>query len=255
MLRFLILIALAAGCSTPRVWTTQRIGPVDIKGDVAMNVGGATGSTTASGLGLDEDDSAWSPRVDLDFAGLHINLNRFSTQHSGRGVTNSAIMINGVTIPIATVVDSSLDLEMTTAALTFDFIPTSFLDIGVGLGVGTINYDIDIQDIAVPANRAQSEEEAPMGFIAARAASELGSFLLSVDVAWIEIELDDDELSFLDTDAQLAWTFFDLTGPGFGQLVVGYRLIQADLEFVDGNSTVQANLDFDGAYVGLALGL
>jgi len=254
MLRILILLVLTAGCSAPRVWTTQRIGPVDIEGDVAMNVGGATGSTTASGLGLEKDDAAWSPRVDFDFAGLHINLNRLSTEHSGNGMTNSTLTLDGAAIPVNTPVRSELDFEMTTAAITFDFIPTSLVDVGIGLGAGTIEYDIDIQDTTTPANRVQSNEEAPMGFIAGRAASELGDFLLSLDVAWIKVELDDDELLFVDYDAAVSWTFFSV-GPGFGQLVLGYRLTQAELEFEDGNSTVDANLDFKGAYVGLSLGL
>ena len=255
MLKYFLLLALAAGCSAPRVWTTQRIGPVAVSGDLAINIGGATGSTSAERLGLEDDDTAWSPRLDFDFAGLHINLNQFGSEHSGTGVADATISIDGIVIPAATPVRSSLDLEMTTAALTFDFIPTSLVDVGIGLGVGTIEYDIDIQDIGTPANRAQSNEDSPMGFIAGRVASEIGPFLISGDVAWIEVELDDDELLFVDFDAALAWTFLDGIGPVFGQLVVGYRIIQAELEFDDGASNVDAELDFSGGYVGLSLGL
>ena len=254
MLRFLILLALTASCSAPRVWTTQRIGPVDISGDLAMNVAGASGSTSANQLGLEDDKSAWSPRVDFDFAGLHINLNRLASEHSGNGSTEDTLTLDSGVIAPGRSVRSELDLEMTTAAVTFDFIPTSLVDVGIGLGAGTLEYDIEIQDTMLPAGRVQSNEEAPMGFVAGRVASELGDFLLSLDVAWIKVELDDDELLFVDYDAALAWTFFSV-GPGFGQLVLGYRLTQAELEFEDGNSTVDANLDFKGAYVGLSLGI
>lgn len=254
MFKYLLLLALTAGCSAPRVWTTQRIGPVDISGDLAMNVGGASGSTSASQLGLDDDDSTWSPRVDFDFAGLHINVNRLASEHSGDGSAIADLVLDGVTINANQPVRSRLDFEMTTAAITFDFIPTSLVDVGIGIGAGTLDYDIDIQEIGAPANRVQSSEEAPMGFIAGRAASELGDFLLSLDVAWIKVELDDDELLFVDYDAALAWEFFS-AGPAFGHLVLGYRLTQAELEFEDGTSTVDANLDFQGAYLGLAIGL
>ena len=255
MLRILALLLLSAGCSTPRVWTTQRFGPVAINGDVGISSGAVSGTTSASGLGLDTNRAAWSPRVDAEFLGLHLNASNLNTDHSGQGIAEANIEFGGFTIPVNTPVRSALKLDMTTVALTFDFIPTSFLDVGVGVGAGTIKYNIDIQDLANAANRVQSNESSPMAFLAARGASTLGDFRLSLDVAWIDLNIDNTEVRFLDTDAAVAWTFFRGVGVGFGELVAGYRIIDAAFAFQDNNSNVDANLGFSGAYLGVSIGI
>ncbi|MFT5286833.1 MAG: hypothetical protein ACI8TQ_003006 [Planctomycetota bacterium] len=252
MFRIIALLLLTVGCSAPRIWTTQRIGPVAIDGSVAISNGPISGTNTTQGLGLGDNDLAWSPRLDLDFIGVHINANRFATDHAGSGITESTIDFNGTTITFNTPVTTTLDLEMNTVALTFDFVPTSLVDIGLGVGAGTIEYDLDIQSLG---ERVKSNEDSPMGFIAIRGASTLGDLMLSVDIAWIDLEFQDTEVSFLDTDAAIAWTFFRGVGIGSGELVLGYRLIEAEFDLKDGSSTIDADLSFDGAYVGLSLGL
>ena len=39
---------------------------------------------------------------------------------------------------------SALDVELLTGALTFDILPTDLLDISLGIGGGTIDYDASI---------------------------------------------------------------------------------------------------------------
>lgn len=249
-----LLALLAAGCSAPRIWTTQRLGPVEVDGSISVTNGGAGASSSADALGLERDDSSWSPRVDLDLASMHVNAGRFASHHEGTGRAEATLSVGGSTINANDTVNSMLDLELTTVAITFDFVPTEVLDVGLGIGGGVLEYDAFFQSTTT-SQIVESNESVPVGFLAGRVASRLGDFLLSVDLAGLEISLDDDELMYLDADAAVAWSFFDPVGPGFGELVLGYRHIQTDIEVNESNERVDADLDFSGAYVGLSIGL
>ena len=69
LLLSVFLLALCAGCSTPRVSPNLRFGPIYLDGDVgvgANNVARVGSSVKSLGLDDNDDDLRFEPRVDLD---------------------------------------------------------------------------------------------------------------------------------------------------------------------------------------------
>ena len=244
-------LLLAGGCSTPHIWTQQRIGPLNVSGDLAVSAGGGGASSSVEGLGFEKDKSVWSPRVDFDWGSAHLAATYFDSSHSGDGFAESQLDLGTGTIMVGDPVTSQFDVELLSAALTFDFIPGDFLDVALGLGGGSIDWNASITS---GANSVVSSESFPIGFLAGRVASRIDNFLIYVDVGALEISIDSDKIRYLDVDGGLAWRFWEF-GPAYCELSGGYRVLQAKLEYDEQGGQVDADLEFDGFYLGLSIGL
>jgi hypothetical protein len=246
-------LLLVGGCSVPRVWTQQRIGPLDVDGDVAVSAGGGGAASSVKGLGFERDDAVWSPRVDFEWGGTHLQASYFESNHSGDGMAESDLQLGADMIMAGDPVTSDFDVKLLSGALTFDFVPGDFLDIALGIGGGVIEWDAMITETA-GANTIRSSESFPIGFIAGRVASRISAVQLYLDAGALEISVDGDEVKYLDLDGGVAWELWNC-GPAFGEVFAGYRLLQAELDYQEQGSDVDADLEFDGFYVGLSFGL
>ncbi len=254
MRRIILGLALVAGCVAPTISTRQRIGALSIDGDVGVSTTGGGATSSADGLGFERDDEVFQPRFDIDWAGTHLALNVFQSRHAGNGIAESDLNLvpGGDTIFAGDLVRSDLDLMLSTLALTFDVVPTDFVDVGIGIGLGAFEYDAFLE-APLTGSVISSDETFPIGFVATRGVVRLGKLAFEADVNVLEYSYDDDDLRYLDLDLALAYRFF--VQVGFAEAVIGYRLLSTDLSYDDGDGEVDADLDYDGVYLGFTVGL
>ena len=99
---------------------------------------------------------------------------------------------------------------------------------------------------------AFDDEIVPLPYGAASANVELGDFGVEGLVGLFSIEVDDVDVYYLDLDVNAYYQFLDMAGMG-SRLVAGWRYIEVEAEYDDGDEQIDADLDFSGPYVGLSL--
>jgi hypothetical protein len=252
-LTIIAITCMVAGCGIPTVSPMIRVGEMDIDGNFnILGGGGIVGaSSDANSLGL-EEETLVMPRLDIDWGNLHLTGSAIQAEYDGSGIVEGTLNLGGVTIPLGTDVTSDFDFDMYTAYLTYDLLPVDFLfDLGIGGGVGYLDYDVAIQSTTGP-ERITSDDDLPFGFLTARVAREIGRFEIVALVSGLGIEFDDDDLSFYDLDAYAGFRLFG-EGRIQGHVMVGYRAIGIDYEWEDDGRDVDADADFQGPYVGFKL--
>lgn len=242
-----------ASCSViPSISVTPRYGPLDIDGDIAVSSTNANASSDADTLGL-EDENVFTPRVDASWGPADIMVTGFSTEYAGRGMAEAQLDLGGVIINAGEMVDSSLDLTVGGAIVTFDLIPTGLVDIGIGLGATKIDFDARITSVS-SSNSVSSAEDFIVPVLAARVGTDLGPIRLNVHASGLTGEYDDVDATFFDLDVYGEYSFEDLLG-AYAAIAVGYRTIILDVEYTDSSSDIDADLEFAGIYFGLTVGI
>lgn len=249
-----LLLALclpAGGCFVPSVDVIPRMSLAKLSGDIAgsTNEGdlNASAATDFDELGLDSEETGFSPRVDLKWLGLHVSLSTLQLSTSGSGTTNADLTLGDTTIGANTDVDSEFDLTAFSAAATWDFAPTDFLEVGIGLGATLFDFDIQFDS---DVDSASSEEAVPLPVIAGRVGSKIGPLDVGAVVGFIDVEVDDIDAQFLDIDLHAAYRLLGEGDRFVGRLVVGYRSIALDAEYDDGDSFISSDFTIAGPYVG-----
>lgn len=250
----LLLALTASSCALPRIRASARLGQLDLDGSIGASSSGSAIQSSASALGLDKDKAVPEARVDLDWLGVHVGLSQFGSRHEGRGTAQTTLSLGGgPSITAGTPVDSMLEVELTTARVTWDVIPTRFADIGIGFGVGYYDYEVDVRSLAT-ISRVRSDESFPIAFLALRAASQIGPFEAVGNVGALDVDLGSDELSYYDVDLSVGYRFFKKL-KAQGQVTLGYRMLMTDLKYSDRGGEVEADLEFSGPYLGLTFSI
>jgi hypothetical protein len=249
----LTLAEFISGCGIPTVSPMIRVGELDIDGDFNITGGGGALSAASdmNALGLDEE-TALQPRVDVDWGNLHLAVSGLWVDYTGDGAVRGTLELGGNIIPAGTPARTDLEMDFYTGYITYDLLPIDFLfDLGVGLGVGYLDYDLAIQSKTSPA-RISSDEDLPFGFLTARVAREIGRFEIVGMVSGLGVEFDDADISYYEVDA---FAGFRLFGEGRiqGNLIAGYRAIGLDCEWDDQGRNLDADVDFQGPYIGFKL--
>jgi len=250
----LALALFACGCQvTPSLVVTPRLGTLDVSGDVFVSSSGSSVATDADDLGLDEDNAVFEPRVDFAWGPAHVMGTVYSASYEGTGTAEGQLDLGGVTINAGDQVRSTLDVTSVNLVTTFDLIPTKLVDLGIGLGVRVIDFDGKVTSLSTNQSIA-SDETFALPVAAARAAVNVGPFQLSLVGSGLGGSYDGIDASVLDLDLMGEYTFEEFIG-FHGSLVLGYRYIGVSVEYTDSGSDVDADLDFQGPYIGLSLGI
>ncbi|TAJ18722.1 MAG: hypothetical protein EPO68_07410 [Planctomycetota bacterium] len=249
----LSVLGLAAGCSTPSVTLFPRAAQVTPDGEfAAATSGGGSASSDSDALNIDDDETVFAPRADLDWSRWHLTVDRFGVSSEGTGTAEAQIEFDGVTIPQGDTVDTDLDVDLTSATFCFDFLPVPNAELGIGVGVVLADFSIDMTSQTL-GQTASADEEVPLPVLAARAGVDFGRFSLGALARGFEVEIDDVEVSYLDLDAHARYDLFQATDSHLrGGLVLGWRVVAFDAEFEDGSSTIDADMDYSGPYAGIA---
>lgn len=253
-LQALALALLACGCQlTPSLVVTPRLGMLDVGGDVFVSSSNASVATDADDLGFDDDGSVFEPRVDFSWGPAHVMGTVYSASYEGTGTAEGQLDLGTVTINAGDQVESVLDVTSVNLVTTFDLIPTELVDLGIGLGVRVIDFDGKVTSLSTSESIASNETFA-LPVAAARAAVGIGPFELSLVGSGLAGSYDGIEASVLDLDLMGEYTFEEFLG-FHGALVLGYRYISVAVDYTDSGSDVDADLDFQGPYIGLSLGI
>jgi hypothetical protein len=237
---------LASGCA-PTLGVTPRYGNFDLSGDFAISSTGITATSDLESAGIEEDDSVPGVQLDFKWGSPHLVLDLQSSEHGGDGTLDADISSGGVTIPAGADVSSDVDLAIYNAILTFDLLPSDF-ELGIGFGAALVDVDAAFTEIGGSSGMIETDETFPIPLLAARAGFEIGRFGASASLAGMSLEIDDDEGTYLDLDAQLRYRLFGGDDHLRGSLMVGYRRIGLDAEYEDGSDDVEFDVTFDGFY-------
>jgi len=251
----LCLAALAgtvASCAVPNLRLYPRYGPMELDGDIGANAPGVSAQASVDALGID-DESVFQPRVDFDWDPMHIYVQGYQVEFEGTGTADATFDFgNGNGITIGEDVQTSLDLSLYTGSVVFDILPDFLLDLGIGAGVGVIDYDLDMQSLSTP-GALQSAEELPFGFLAARVGRTIWRFEVVALVNFLGLELAADEVQYYDADISVGYVFnktaLDL------QLMLGYRIQHIEVQLDDSGGDLDLDLDLAGPYLGLIVTL
>ncbi|QDU67300.1 hypothetical protein [Engelhardtia mirabilis] len=253
----LAVVGSAVGCSAPSLRLTPRVAQIGLGGDFGASVGGTETPTTVDSLGLNEEETEFIPRADLEFGPLIWTLDYGSLAFTGLGTATAAITIDGVEIEANGEVASEIEMSLLRSIWTWDLFPGEAVELGIGFGVAVADVSVLLVDPnpdVGDASQASAEETVPLPFVALRGGVELGPVGLEALAAYMDVSVEDVDATYFDLDANAYWQFIDQAGVG-ARLVVGYRLIDVAASFDDGADVVDAQFDFSGPYVGISLTL
>ena len=248
-----VLALLASSCNIiPDARATLRHQPLELSGDFAASNGPGTTASSYEELGLSDEEDTLSPRADISWGGLDLMVSAYEYSNEGRGTANGTIDLGGTTIGSGESVTSSLDLTNAVALVTWDVIPTDLVDVGLGVGVSYL--DLNLRVVGDMSGEAVTDESVPVPVLGARAEVELGPLMANLHVHGLALEYDGIDATYLDADLFLAYRFHELLGID-AQAQLGYRHIELDLEYDEGSSEVDTDLELSGVYFGLAVAL
>jgi hypothetical protein len=259
MHRLLPLAALLCltSCLVPTARVDLAWGPAELDGDVSAvdTSGGPTSAASAStdSLGLDDAEGVLRPRVSVEWVGFELMVDHASYSWSGNGTANVDLEFDDFTIQSGDDVASDLDMSLTTAMLFVDVIPTDVARLGLGLGVTYVDEELSITSLTLsPGTSAGSDEAAPVPVVGVHAGVGLGPIDVDVLARGLTVDVDDVEATFLDLDAAVVWSFFGRDHLS-GNLRVGWRQVGLDVEYDDGDSAIELDLEASGPYIGLGV--
>ena len=185
------------------------------------------------------------PRVNFKWLWFDLFVDYFDASYEGSGNAN----LNFAGTPISGPVQSELDWAQARALATFDLVPTDMVDIGIGLGVSYIDFQ---SRFTSGGNTEELEGSAPLPYPAAKASVEFWRIEVGGTAGWIEFNADDVEARYLEADV---YARLKLIGGGlvWGGLVLGYRLVDTDIDFEDDGDFGRVDLEFSGPYAGLTV--
>jgi hypothetical protein len=226
---------------------------LDIDGDLgASNLRrSVSASTDTDDLGLDAS-TTFLPRVALDWSPIHVAVTGMAISYSGDGKATGRLALGDYVIEQGTAVETDVSLDMATATIVIDPFPIPAVDLGVGLGVGALWYDVLIESKRTVAE-IDREGSLPMGFLTARAAADLGPVSLLGTLSGIALELESDDVSYIDLDLSAGYRLFGDDGLVEGRAYLGYRYMGVDYTWTGGRGRFEAELALHGPYLGFEL--
>lgn len=245
-----LCLAALAGCIAPEVSVTASGGPIGLAGRFGASSGGAVETTDLGSLGVGGDDTGFLPRVDFDWRGVHLSLAGLFTNRRGDGVVGGELTLGGAVIAASTPVRSSLDLEVGTALLTWDLVPTERVEAALGFGLHLVDLEASVEALAT-GERAATDELMPVPFLAARAALVDWPVGAGLSVGKLDLGLPGLDLETFDLEAFVEWRAFGRGERETGYLVLAYRRLDLFASYDDADSAVVADFTLDALTLGL----
>lgn len=251
------LALVATGCSAPSVELTPRVLFLELEGDFAADRTqgdlSASQETSWDRLGLDDSVTAISPRADVHVGPIDWTFDYAAADFSGTGTTSAEIELDGTTIAQGATVESELDLAVWRAIGTWDFVPTDFATVGVGLGLAAVDFDAAIVDPNAAAS-ISADETVPLPFVALRGGLDWGDLDAEALLGVLAIDFDSYEASYVDLDLFVRYHVFGGANRASIHVLLGYRFVELDAEYEDGSDRVAFDTSLSGPYLGATIG-
>lgn len=222
----------------------------------AVSSGGSTEFDGAVDLNSDESSSfLLGGRV--GFAPFELSVSTFGYEGSHSGRVTGGTVFDGQSLggPTDYDIDADMELGATQALLGFDLVNLPPGRVALLLGVDFLDFDTLAFTLpqsvgGVPAGTRQDllvDEQVPLPVVGVRGDVWLPFDLsLGGTLAGGALEYDDVDYTMFDLDVALAWE------PGYHvQVLLGYRIIEVSLDGVVEGVTADADLGFDGPYLGV----
>lgn len=240
------VLLLLAACSAPSASVTPMLGALGLDGSFAASDSGTSSvASSFADLDLDSTEAAPGAKAQLGFLGAQLSVSAFQTEYEGSGTTSGDITLGGTTISGNTAVDSELDLLVARALFTWNLIPVGPVELGIGLGLSLIDFDLVMRE-ELTGDTLESDEALPVPLLAVRAGWTWGPVKVRGELGGLTFEYDGDEAQVIDGDVEASVALFDA-----GSLVVGYRLLDVEAEYEDEGDSVEADLELAGWYLGV----
>ena len=159
-------------------------------------------------------------------------------------------------VPVGARVDSSLDLDVVSANLAFNFISTERAKFGVGVGVHAADIDMEISaranvaGVEIPLGEGTADLIAPVPNVYAYGAFTFTErFLLRYGGGWMSLSYGDYDGSLIFASAFLEYWPFRYAGIG-----AGYKYLAADIEYDPGKKTEEYNFTLPGPMLYVTFG-
>jgi hypothetical protein len=251
-----LAVGIVLAACAPSLSLTPRLERLDLDGEIGIEEGttGSAATTSFDTLGMDEGENVLGGRLDLAGAGGHLTLSYQASEHAGRGALAADVSSDGVTIPAGSTVDSDLELGIGEVIVTWDLVPGDTFEAGLGLGASVLSFDARLEEVST-GNVVAESETLPIPVLALRLGVNVGRFDGSLLLGGIGIQVDDDRAAYFDLDAAGRWRFLGGGVSPHGELVVGYRWIELDVDYESDSAAVDAEVTLQGPYVGVSFGI
>jgi hypothetical protein len=252
---------LASACASTRFSVLPRYGKFEPDGEIAVSgdagTVGVNATNSIEALGMVEDDGAPGIRADLDWGSPRLTLAWQQSEHGGTGTLEAEISDDDTTIPAGTDIESEFDMGLGELLLTFDVIQGDRFELGLGFGATVFDLDVAVTDTLTGETVDPDRTAFAAPLLAVSAGVQFWRVDLHALLGGIDISYDGDSASLYDLDAFARLSLFGRADRRHGALVVGYRLLDLDVEYDDEDSSDSVDVDvtFDGPYVSLSLGL
>lgn len=250
--RLVPLLVALSGCVAPRVDITPRLGQFDVDGDIGVSTTSVTATNSVKDAGLQDDESVFGGRVDLTWGGVHLTASAQKSNHDGDGVLEADLSQGGVTITAGTTVASELDLGLYSGIVTFDLIPVDNFELGLGLGATVVDFDASFTDTG-SGDRVATDESVPIPLLAARAGAAFGPVDLSALAGGMKVKFDGDDASYVDLDLMARLRVLGGGERLTGWVALGWRQVDLNVDYDDGDDSVEVDMQFSGPYLGITL--
>lgn len=242
-----------AACALPSLDVQPRYGRPEISGTAGFTSGGVGGSADLEQAGLQEDE-AISARVDLDLGWPRLVGLAQAPRFEGSGTLDVTVSDGTNTITSGAAVDSVVELGIYDLALVWDFFPGDTIELAFGFGAALLDADLRFAEVGT-GTTVESQQQIPVPLVAAAASVWLGPLEVAAFAGGMDYTYDDDSVSYLDLDVYARWKLFGGEELLRTSLLAGYRLTSLQLEYDDGGSAIDADLEIQGPYVGLEVTL
>lgn len=248
-----LIAATLAACAAPQFTVAPTFGQFEPDGDVSYidttQPVPATIDNSVDDLGLADSEDTFGVRADMKFGVPHLTVSTQASSWSGNGTLNADF--GG--IPAATAVDTDLDLALHRFALTFDVLPTDMFELGLGFGVTVADIEAQVTDSGNSISES-ADEIAPLPVLALRAGVRVWRLDFEALISGMTIDYDGNEATYLEADINAKLAVFGAPGSLNGSVLVGWREVQLDVEYDDGDAAAAVDLTFSGPYFGIQLG-
>lgn len=247
------VIAIAACNVVPELSVTGRLGRVGLDGEIAVSASDSSVASSTEGLGLEDDETVFAPRVDLGVGPLDLTIEGYQARIQGEGAAEAMLDLGGVVIEEGDPVRSKLEYRTYAALLSYDLFPGDTIDLGLGLGAQSLDFEATIESLE-SGDAITSGESVLLPVLVLRGEIEIGSFGVGLLASGISGKANDVDATFVNLDLQARFTFAELTRV-HGDMVLGWQTMILDVEYQEQGSGVAADLELGGPYLGLTLGI
>jgi hypothetical protein len=248
-MRILSLLAAVAVATLPACYQLEMTAQVGfarmaVDGDVGYVSGGgvAIAQDVESAFGLGDGQGAPYVRAKLDTGVQVLSVSAFQFEESGTGVLQANFGDSPI-LTAGTPVSTELEMVNVKGAYAFE-IDLGPVSVSPGIALDYFDLTLEVEDlIGIASEKAELRAPLPLAFL--RGEVDIGPVSAVAEVGYMQVDVDDVEVSLFDLEALLMVEPVPLV-----HFFAGYRLLALDAEGEIDGDAFDADLTIDGFLIG-----